>query len=144
MPSTRCPARRCRKRLSVASRLCESMLRQISVPPVVMPRGCSSNLVGRGRPAGRPSGTVFVFARLASQASKVIGEGCVSSYLDDAVLAGPRDSVVEAFKVLDKSMADIGLHIRRDKCEAFSGRRNIDWPFEQIPLVSDGISTDLL
>ena len=72
------------------------------------------------------------------KAQSVIGSGFVASYLDDAVLAGPRDDVVKAFKVLEQSMSDTGLRIRSDKCEAFCCVRDTDWPLRRIPFVNDG------
>ena len=75
------------------------------------------------------------------QARDAIGPGFVCSYLDvDAIIAGPRDLVVNAFATLRQSMSDIGLNILEDKCEAFCRVRDEMWPFHRIPFVTDGIS----
>ena len=92
---------------------------------------------------GDPMGP-FLFA-LALQpclrsASRGVSPGLVMSYLDDAVIAGPKEQVVSAFSTLQNSMNEIGLLIRSDKCEAFSFINDPDWPLADIPFTTSGLS----
>ena len=85
----------------------------------------------------------FLFA-LALQpflqsASRGVSPGMVMSYLDDAVIAGPKEQVVSAFSTLQKSMNEIGSLIFQDKCEAFSFVDYPDWSLADIPFTNSGL-----
>ncbi|XP_065834209.1 uncharacterized protein [Oscarella lobularis] len=67
-------------------------------------------------------------------------EGFVISYLDDAVIGGPVDSVVSAYQVLCSRMHDVGLVVRPDKCQAFSPCLDTLWPLQDIGFTSLGMS----
>ena len=65
--------------------------------------------------------------------------GFITSYLDDAVLLGPCSSVVSAFQSFEKQLSNIGLVIRRDKCEAYSPKSSPSiWPLDDIPFSAAG------
>ena len=71
-------------------------------------------------------------------AAKKCKHGFVVSYLDDAMVAGPKTDVLEAYDCLQSDMREIGLHIRPDKCEALSGVPVPDWPLP-VPFTSGGM-----
>ena len=72
---------------------------------------------------GDPLGP-FLFALALQPCLRAAAEECskgfVVSYLDDAVIVGPKADVLSAYEVLQDKMASIGLEIRPDKCEALS------------------------
>ena len=73
-------------------------------------------------------------------ASRGVSPGMVMSYLDDALIAGPKEQVVSAFSTLQNSIHEIGLIIRPDKCEAFSFVDDPDWSLADIPFTTSGLS----
>ena len=60
------------------------------------------------------------------------------SYLDDAVVLGPKDNAVECYNLLKSRMFDIGLELREEKCEAYSPLGISHWDLP-VPVKSDGV-----
>ena len=92
---------------------------------------------------GDPLGPFLFSLALQSclvEAHAAASEGFVISYLDDAVIGGPVDSVVSAYQVLCSRMHDVGLVVRPDKCQAFSPCLDTLWPLQDIGFTSLGMS----
>ena len=97
----------------------------------------SSEGVQQGDPLGP-----FLFSLALHPCLKMAAEKCeqgfVVSYLDDAIVAGPKTDVLAAYDCLQQEMKAIGLHIRPDKCEALSMIPVPDWSLP-IPFTTDGM-----
>ena len=78
--------------------------------------------VQQGDPLGPMLFSLALHPCLSDTQSR-LDTGFITSYLDDAVLLGPCSSVVSAFQSFEKQLSNIGLVIRRDKCEAYSSLR---------------------
>ena len=97
----------------------------------------SSEGVQQGDPLGP-----FLFSLALHPCLKMAAEKCeqgfVVSYLDDAMVAGPKTDILAAYDCLQQEMKAIGLHIRPDKCEALSMIPVPDWSLP-IPFTTDGM-----
>ena len=92
---------------------------------------------------GDPLGPFLFSLALQSclvEAQAAVGSGFVISYLGDAIIAGPVDSVVSSFTVLRQCMQEVGLIIRPDKCEALSLQADASWPLYDIVFTTSGMS----
>ena len=61
------------------------------------------------------------------------------SYLDDAIVLGPKDEAVKCYKLLKSNMHGIGLELKDEMCEAFSYMGISDWDLP-VPIKSDGVT----
>ena len=59
------------------------------------------------------------------------------SYLDDSMILGPKEEVINCYNNLKVQLSKIGLELREDKCEAFSPIGIHDWPLN-IPVQKNG------
>ena len=62
------------------------------------------------------------------------------SYLDDTIVLGPREESVQCYHMLKNQYSKIGLHLRADKCEAFSSSdiNDSNWQLS-VPVKKNGI-----
>ena len=100
----------------------------------------SAILSEQGVQQGDPLGPFLFALAIRSTLKNVNGPAdCLTvCYLDDAIILGKKSEALATYDQLKNQFAAVGLHLREEKCEAFSFSEIGNWPLP-VPGRSEGV-----